>query len=116
MLSSHDRSGRAHFTLSASHFGILPALAAMLLAVATAPTAQAADIVFQQSVLDGSNYDWSNPANWVGGVLPGSSDQADIGNGFTATINSGSNDINSLFLGADSAAGTTGDGTLNQTA
>ncbi len=105
-----------------------PACLVLAFTLATASPTRAADIVFQQSVLDGTNYDWSNPANWVGGVLPGIGDRADIAFGDTATLNVGStNLVNSFFLGADNApalsgdgftgsASTTGNGTLNQSA
>ena len=54
-------------------------------------TGLAGNIDFQQSVQDGSgNYDWDNPANWVGGVLPGTSDTAYVNNA-NATILSGDN-------------------------
>lgn len=65
----------------------------------------------------GTGSDWSTPENWVGDVLPGATDVAEIGNGntgfptATADYTTGATTVNGLSVGVNGSA----NGTLNVT-
>ena len=70
--------------------------AAIVTSFAMAATTAFADTTWQLGA--GTPGDWFAPVNWTNGV-PGSSDNASINNGGTATVNSGLATDNSLTLG-----------------